>query len=62
MIWIETVCDICNTTCTGMVYKQGHNIALLKAETKDCGWKTIKGILYCPECQERLKGELDGSN
>lgn len=57
MIWIETVCDMCNTRCTGMYYKQGC-VSKLKNETKGYGWKFIKGELYCPECQEKLKGEI----
>lgn len=54
MIWMETVCDMCNTVCTGMCYKKGC-ISALKKETKGFGWKYVKGELYCPKCQERIK-------
>ncbi len=54
MIWVETVCDMCYAHCTGMDYKQGC-VSSLKAQTKEYGWKFIKGNLYCPECQEWLK-------
>ena len=61
MVWIEMVCDCCNDTCGGRSYKNGA-IANLRIEAKKLGWKTIKGKTYCPLCQERMRGNSDGSN
>lgn len=50
MVWIEIVCDRCNDAPWGESYRRG-SVQRLKEITKQCGWKTIKGKLYCPNCQ-----------
>lgn len=54
MIWIEIVCDGCNYNPFGEFYRKG-SIQRIKATAKSAGWKTIKGNIYCPKCQERMK-------
>lgn len=54
MIYIEIVCDGCCYNPFGNEYTQG-SVSKLKKEAKEAGWKTIKGKIYCPKCQERMK-------
>ena len=54
MIWIEVVCDGCSNNPCGESYQKG-SITRLKKEVKTYGWKTIKGKIYCPDCQKILK-------
>lgn len=54
MIWIEIVCDGCNDNPWGEFYRKG-SVQRIKASAKSNGWKVIKGKLYCPNCQIRLK-------
>ena len=58
MIWIEIVCDACNDILCGESYRKG-SVQRIKEDAKRCGWKTIKGELYCPCCQRRLKTESE---
>ena len=53
MIWIEMVCDGCQSPC-GESYRKG-SLKRIKAEAKGYGWKTIKGKMYCPRCQKNFK-------
>ncbi len=54
MIWIELVCDGCNASPYGEIYGKGV-VQMIKDWAKQDGWKTIKGKVYCPTCQQRLK-------
>ncbi len=54
MVWIEMVCDGCNYNPYGEPYEKG-SLKRIKAEAKQNGWKTIKGKIYCPKCQQVLK-------
>lgn len=54
MIYIEIVCDGCTRTPWGESYGKG-SLKRLKAYAKQDGWKTIKGKIYCPRCQQILK-------
>jgi len=54
MIWIEVVCDSCNDNPWGESYKKG-SVQRIKAKVKQEGWKTVKGKIYCPDCQLKLK-------
>lgn len=58
MVWIEMVCDSCYTTRGGRPYKSGA-ITNLKVQAKKFGWKTIEGKMYCPECQQKMRGNSD---
>jgi hypothetical protein len=54
MIWIEVVCDGCNNNLFGETYRS-NSVSRIKKEAREAGWKTIKGKIYCTECQERMK-------
>lgn len=54
MIWVEIVCDGCNDNPLGEFYRKG-SIQRIKANAKSDGWKFIKGGMYCPKCQEKMK-------
>ncbi len=56
MIWIEIVCDGCNENPWGESYRKG-SVQRMKEYAKQNGWKTIKGKIYCPNCQRILKEE-----
>ena len=56
MIWIEMVCDGCNANPYGETYRKGA-AQMIKDQAKQGGWKTIKGKIYCPDCQRILKEE-----
>ncbi len=56
MFWIELMCDGCNDNPWGERYRKG-SVNRLKTNAKADGWKTIKGKLYCPKCQQRLKAK-----
>ena len=53
MIWIEMVCDGCQSPC-GESYRKG-SLKRIKAEAKGYGWKTIKGKMYFPDVKKILK-------
>lgn len=58
MIWIEIVCDCCSCNPLGEWYRKG-SVARLKQLEKQYGWKTIKGKIYCPDCQLKLKADKE---
>ena len=57
MIWVEIVCDGCCDNPYGETYIS-NSVSRLKKKAKEAGWKTIKGKMYCPRCQERLKCQI----
>lgn len=57
MVWVEIVCDGCNNSPYGETYMQGSD-KRLKDMAKREGWKTIKGKIYCTECQLKLKKNI----
>lgn len=59
MIWIEIVCDGCNDNPFGESYRKG-SLTRLKQWAKQNGWKIIKGKIYCPNCQSKLKANKKG--
>ena len=56
MIWVEIVCDGCNNNPCGEAYRKG-SITRLKEEVKTYGWKTVKGKIYCLDCQKELRNK-----
>lgn len=54
MVWVEIVCDSCSNNPFGEIY-MSNSVSKIKKKTKEAGWKTINGKIYCPECQERMK-------
>lgn len=56
MIWVEIVCDGCYDNPYGNTYSR-DSVSRLKKKVKEAGWKTIKGEIFCPKCQERMKNK-----
>ena len=50
------VCDgVCDTDPIGVDNRQFNNLKALLMESKDAGWKRIKGRDFCEKCKPHKK-------